>query len=111
MYSVTSQSRVFLLQTLFVPYDKSSSNSLPKSRSQSWSGAPGRPLWVDKEYAGRIKVPHTFVVHNYTRPTVCQSCKKLLRGLFRQGLQCKGEYIPIIVTVITRICYLLSHCK
>ena len=59
-----------------------------QSRSKSWSG---RPLWMEKEYAGRIKVPHTFVVHNYTCPTVCQYCKKLLKGLFRQGLQCRGE--------------------
>ena len=58
------------------------------SRPKSWSG---RPLWLEKEYAVRIKVPHTFVVHNYKRPTVCQLCKKLLRGLFRQGLQCKGR--------------------
>jgi len=57
------------------------------SRSKSWSG---RPLWMEKEYACRIKVPHTLVVHNYTRPTICQLCKKLLKGLFRQGLQCKG---------------------
>ncbi|XP_022249184.1 serine/threonine-protein kinase D1-like isoform X1 [Limulus polyphemus] len=49
----------------------------------------GRPPWVDRELAGRIKVPHTFVVHSYTRPTVCQYCKKLLKGLFRQGMQCK----------------------
>ncbi|ESO09567.1 hypothetical protein HELRODRAFT_168571 [Helobdella robusta] len=56
------------------------------SRSKSWSG---RPLWMEKEYAWRIKVPHTFIYHNYTRPTVCQHCKKLLKGLFRQGLQCK----------------------
>lgn len=38
----------------------------------------------------KVKVPHTFAVHSYTRPTVCQYCKRLLRGLFRQGLQCKG---------------------
>lgn len=56
------------------------------SRSKSWCG---RPIWIDKQYAGRIKVPHTFNVHNYTKPTVCQSCKKLLKGLFRQGMQCK----------------------
>ncbi|KAF4529537.1 hypothetical protein B566_EDAN014383 [Ephemera danica] len=36
-----------------------------------------------------IKIPHTFVVHSYTRPTVCHCCKKLLKGLFKQGLQCK----------------------
>ncbi|CAD0204075.1 unnamed protein product [Chrysodeixis includens] len=34
-------------------------------------------------------IPHTFEVHSYTRPTVCRHCKKLLRGLFKQGLQCK----------------------
>lgn len=35
------------------------------------------------------RIPHTFAVHTYTRPTVCQFCKKLLRGLFKQGVQCK----------------------
>lgn len=34
-------------------------------------------------------IPHTFEVHTYTRPTVCRHCKKLLRGLFKQGLQCR----------------------
>ncbi|XP_046557884.1 serine/threonine-protein kinase D3-like isoform X6 [Haliotis rubra] len=55
-------------------------------RSKSWSG---RPMWQEREFAKRIKVPHTFIVHNYTRPTVCQWCKRLLKGLFRQGMQCK----------------------
>ncbi|XP_050406607.1 serine/threonine-protein kinase D3 isoform X1 [Patella vulgata] len=58
----------------------------PGSRTKSWSG---RPVWLEREYRNRIKVPHTFIVHNYTRPTVCQLCKRLLRGLFRQGMQCK----------------------
>lgn len=35
------------------------------------------------------QIPHTFSVHTYTRPTVCQFCKKLLRGIFKQGVQCK----------------------
>ena len=48
-------------------------------------------MWLEREFANRIKVPHTFVVHNYKRPTVCQWCKRLLRGLFRQGVQCKGQ--------------------
>lgn len=39
---------------------------------------------------GRVKVPHTFAIHTYTRPTICQYCKRLLKGLFRQGMQCKG---------------------
>ncbi|XP_039181018.1 serine/threonine-protein kinase D2 [Crotalus tigris] len=49
----------------------------------------GRPLELDKLFLSKVKVPHTFLIHSYTRPTVCQYCKKLLKGLFRQGLQCK----------------------
>lgn len=49
----------------------------------------GRPAWVERELAGRIRVPHSFQCHTYTRPTVCQQCKKLLKGLFKQGWQCK----------------------
>uniref|UniRef100_A0A669DI63 protein kinase C n=1 Tax=Oreochromis niloticus TaxID=8128 RepID=A0A669DI63_ORENI len=49
----------------------------------------GRPVHLDKMLMSKVKVPHTFAVHSYTRPTVCQYCKRLLRGLFRQGLQCK----------------------
>uniref|UniRef100_A0A4W3GVD1 Serine/threonine-protein kinase n=1 Tax=Callorhinchus milii TaxID=7868 RepID=A0A4W3GVD1_CALMI len=60
-----------------------------RSNSQSYIG---RPIQLDKILLSKVKVPHTFVIHSYTRPTVCQYCKKLLKGLFRQGLQCKGEY-------------------
>lgn len=49
----------------------------------------GRPAWVEVELAGRIRVPHSFLIHSYKIPTVCQHCKKLLKGLFKQGLQCK----------------------
>ncbi|XP_061785038.1 serine/threonine-protein kinase D3-like isoform X1 [Nerophis lumbriciformis] len=49
----------------------------------------GRPIWMEKMVLSRVKVPHTFSVHTYTRPTICQYCKRLLKGLFRQGLQCK----------------------
>uniref|UniRef100_A0A673CD58 Serine/threonine-protein kinase n=1 Tax=Sphaeramia orbicularis TaxID=375764 RepID=A0A673CD58_9TELE len=49
----------------------------------------GRPIELDKILLSKVKVPHTFLIHSYTRPTVCQHCKKLLKGLFRQGLQCK----------------------
>lgn len=57
-------------------------------RIPSWSG---RPIWMERMVLGRVKVPHTFVIHTYTRPTICQYCKRLLKGLFRQGMQCKGE--------------------
>lgn len=49
----------------------------------------GRPPWMEKELANRIRIPHTLAVHSYAKPTVCQICKKLLKGIFRQGLQCK----------------------
>ncbi|XP_041722013.1 serine/threonine-protein kinase D3 [Coregonus clupeaformis] len=49
----------------------------------------GRPIWMERMVLGRVKVPHTFSVHTYTRPTICQFCKRLLKGLFRQGMQCK----------------------
>lgn len=66
--------------------------SIPSIITPKQSRSPslgGRPIWVEREMATRIKIPHTFVVHTYTRPTVCGFCKKLLRGLFKQGLQCK----------------------
>ncbi|XP_013365022.1 PREDICTED: serine/threonine-protein kinase D2 isoform X2 [Chinchilla lanigera] len=59
------------------------------SSSSSSSFYTGRPIELDKMLLSKVKVPHTFLIHSYTRPTVCQACKKLLKGLFRQGLQCK----------------------
>uniref|UniRef100_A0A673JM28 Serine/threonine-protein kinase n=1 Tax=Sinocyclocheilus rhinocerous TaxID=307959 RepID=A0A673JM28_9TELE len=59
---------------------------IQRKRIPSWSG---RPIWMEKMVLGRVKVPHTFVIHTYTRPTICQYCKRLLKGLFRQGMQCK----------------------
>uniref|UniRef100_A0A665UKH9 Serine/threonine-protein kinase n=1 Tax=Echeneis naucrates TaxID=173247 RepID=A0A665UKH9_ECHNA len=56
------------------------------THTQIWLG---RPIWMEKMVLGRVKVPHTFSVHTYTRPTICQYCKRLLKGLFRQGMQCK----------------------
>lgn len=64
-------------------------------RILSWSG---RPIWMEKMVLGRVKVPHTFAIHTYTRPTICQFCKRLLKGLFRQGMQCKGKE-PLVYCV------------
>ncbi|XP_072345764.1 serine/threonine-protein kinase D3-like [Scyliorhinus torazame] len=58
----------------------------PGQRTPSFSG---RPLWMDEQEVTRVKVPHTFQIHSYTRPTICQHCKHLLKGLFRQGMQCR----------------------
>uniref|UniRef100_A0A3Q3A6F9 protein kinase C n=1 Tax=Kryptolebias marmoratus TaxID=37003 RepID=A0A3Q3A6F9_KRYMA len=62
---------------------------LPRTASDVRRFYTGRPVHLDKMLMTKVKVPHTFAVHSYTRPTVCQYCKRLLRGLFRQGLQCK----------------------
>lgn len=75
------------------------------NRSKSWSG---RPIWMEREVLGRIKVPHTFVVHNYTRPTICQWCRKLLKGLFRQGVQCKGMYKTSTLYLLLVVRYQIS---
>uniref|UniRef100_A0A7N8Y964 Serine/threonine-protein kinase n=1 Tax=Mastacembelus armatus TaxID=205130 RepID=A0A7N8Y964_9TELE len=66
--------------------DEQRSHQEPGKRILSWSG---RPIWMEKMVLGRVKVPHTFAIHTYTRPTICQYCKRLLKGLFRQGMQCK----------------------
>ncbi|KAI4901141.1 hypothetical protein NFI96_030382, partial [Prochilodus magdalenae] len=59
-----------------------------RSRPPSWVD---RPVWLGVCEGGRgsrMLVPHTFHIHTYTKPTMCQHCHKLLKGLFRQGLQC-----------------------
>uniref|UniRef100_A0A6Q2Y7C2 Serine/threonine-protein kinase n=1 Tax=Esox lucius TaxID=8010 RepID=A0A6Q2Y7C2_ESOLU len=67
----------------------STCNEEPRTPSEARRFYTGRPVHLDKILMSKVKVPHTFAVHSYTRPTVCQYCKRLLRGLFRQGLQCK----------------------
>lgn len=67
------------------------SMSKPSSRPPSWAEPP---VWLGIGYGdsrSRAQVPHTFHIHSYTKPTVCQYCHRLLKGLFRQGLQCSGE--------------------
>ncbi|XP_077961704.1 protein kinase D4 [Gasterosteus aculeatus] len=57
------------------------------SRPVSWVEPP---VWLGIGYGDMAgaQVPHTFHIHSYTKPTVCQHCHRLLKGLFRQGLQC-----------------------
>lgn len=69
---------MFLSQNLTVsPANK-------QSRSPSLGA---RTTWTNNQPS--VNIPHTFVLHSYTRPTVCRHCRKLLKGLFKQGLQCK----------------------
>ncbi|KAH8268074.1 hypothetical protein KR018_012455 [Drosophila ironensis] len=63
--------------------DSSSSLNIPGHRHQRTHSSGSRNgLTV-------VRIPHTFMVHTYGIPTVCQVCKKLLKGLFKQGLQCR----------------------
>ncbi|XP_016887470.1 serine/threonine-protein kinase D2 isoform X2 [Cynoglossus semilaevis] len=66
-----------------------SHTQMPRTPSDARRFYTCRPVHLDKILMTKVKVPHTFAIHSYTRPTVCQYCKRLLRGLFRQGLQCK----------------------
>ncbi|XP_075997594.1 serine/threonine-protein kinase D2 isoform X2 [Genypterus blacodes] len=66
-----------------------SHTQMPRTPSDARRFYTCRPVHLDKILMTKVKVPHTFAVHSYTRPTVCQYCKRLLRGIFRQGLQCK----------------------
>jgi len=58
-------------------------------RPSASSGIHGRPAWVDLQMANRLRIPHTFVLHTYTKPTKCHFCNKVLVGVFKQGVQCK----------------------
>uniref|UniRef100_A0A671M9U7 protein kinase C n=1 Tax=Sinocyclocheilus anshuiensis TaxID=1608454 RepID=A0A671M9U7_9TELE len=84
--SLPGPSLPFLCYAYFISNKLSRPDTEPGKRIPSWSG---RPIWMEKMVLGRVKVPHTFVIHTYTRPTICQFCKRLLKGLFRQGMQCK----------------------
>ncbi|KAM3959281.1 LOW QUALITY PROTEIN: serine/threonine-protein kinase D3 [Aphomia sociella] len=68
-------------------HDDSLLGSIGK-RSRSPSGVLPASPWSSLAHSS-LGIPHTFEVHSYTRPTVCRHCKKLLRGLFKQGLQCR----------------------
>ncbi|XP_058128242.1 serine/threonine-protein kinase D1 [Anopheles coustani] len=59
-----------------------------QSRSSSLTSRGGT-IGMSGGSSQSIKIPHSFSIHTYTRPTVCHHCKKLLRGLFKQGVQCR----------------------
>ncbi|CAH3137198.1 unnamed protein product [Porites lobata] len=77
-----------VVDPVLLQHSNSLNDSMPslKERRATWSG---RSVWIEPALSGRIQVPHSFAIHSYKRPTNCQICKRLLRGLFRQGLQCK----------------------
>ncbi|KAK1150798.1 serine/threonine-protein kinase D2-like [Acipenser oxyrinchus oxyrinchus] len=91
--SLTSTPSLRLSTTESITPISAVEDTMPRTPSEVSNPArrfySGRPIQLDKMLLSKVKVPHTFVMHSYTRPTVCQFCKKLLKGLFRQGLQCK----------------------
>ncbi|XP_050972139.1 serine/threonine-protein kinase D3 isoform X1 [Labeo rohita] len=58
-----------------------------RSRPPSWADVPVS-VGLSEGKEAQPRVPHTFHIHTYTKPTVCQYCFRLLKGLFRQGMQC-----------------------
>uniref|UniRef100_A0A182J288 protein kinase C n=1 Tax=Anopheles atroparvus TaxID=41427 RepID=A0A182J288_ANOAO len=69
-------------------YASGASSNIRQSRSSSLTSRGGA-MGGSGGCTPSIKIPHSFSIHTYTRPTVCQYCKKLLRGLFKQGVQCR----------------------
>ena len=57
---------------------------VPNINQQHFGFFSGRPHWVDVQMAHRLKIPHTFVIHTYTKPTKCHFCNKMLVGVFKQ---------------------------
>ncbi|XP_047133176.1 serine/threonine-protein kinase D1 isoform X2 [Hydra vulgaris] len=57
-----------------------------KERRNTWS-VPSKA--ESERLITKLEIPHTFVIHSYKKPTLCHVCRKLLKGLFRQGYQCK----------------------
>lgn len=73
--------------TLAVPRSSSQGSNSSLASDDTSLTVPGTNR--SPSLGGRIRIPHTFVLHSYTRPTVCQVCRKLLKGIFKQGLQCR----------------------
>ena len=44
-----------------------------------------------------INVPHRFQTHSYKRFTFCDHCGSLLYGLVKQGLQCEGTSLSLLL--------------
>lgn len=73
---------------------RTSMQAMPRSPSDSLNSLHNQSSLegdapVVREMTSLAVVPHSFALHSYTTPTICHYCKKLLKGLFRQGVQCK----------------------
>ena len=52
------------------------------TRRMTWTC--GRPVAIDK-LVNKLEIPHTFVIHSYKRPTVCNVCRKLVSNSICTG--------------------------
>ncbi|XP_022913923.1 serine/threonine-protein kinase D1 isoform X2 [Onthophagus taurus] len=75
-----------------------SGNSGNTDETNSWNRSLEAPTLtlggrlISFERAGPNRILHKFELHTYKIPTVCQVCRRLLKGLYRQGYQCEGCY-------------------
>ena len=74
------------LESLEIMADENSTISMVSSNSpitkrsgtsDNWWGS-GRPAWIDVALHKRVQVPHTFTLHTFKKPTICQLCSKLV---------------------------------
>ncbi len=59
-------------------------------------------------------LPHCFYVHSYRSPTKCHICKRLLKGLVKQGYRCKGileKFIKNFIEILLLDCKMSVHKK
>uniref|UniRef100_A0A1B0BJC4 protein kinase C n=1 Tax=Glossina palpalis gambiensis TaxID=67801 RepID=A0A1B0BJC4_9MUSC len=74
------------------PYQRPWPSCSPNDQTTETKTSTSASDFPGSEYSllnAKLRIPHTFMVHTYGIPTVCQYCKKLLKGLFKQGLQCR----------------------
>ncbi|CAF3993640.1 unnamed protein product, partial [Rotaria sordida] len=53
-------------------------------------------------------LPHCFYVHSYRSPTKCHICKRLLKGLVKQGYRCKDCKISVHKKCIPKV---MKNCR
>ena len=86
---------------LLLQHSNSLTEGVPsqKERRATWSG---RPVWTEPSLSGRIQVPHTFAIHSYKKPTVCQICKRLV------GF---GHFAIITIVISESVSNVNSSCR
>ncbi|CAG0887009.1 unnamed protein product [Cyprideis torosa] len=69
--------------------DSSKSQVTSASVSVRLGPPEGRRRGERSGRAASLRIPHTWEVHSFAKPTFCNACKKLLVGFLKQGLQCR----------------------